>query len=297
MTYTIKLRRGTAGDWATVNPVLSEGEPGIEFETNYLKLGDGVTPWNDLEYTIGPGTGLPSAIGLPDNQMLVTLDGEWVIVDASGVLEGGAATIVTEYEATEGQDDFVLPSAPTPGTVRVYRNGLQQKSDHWILTDLTVTLATPCVVGEDIVIEQDGPVGTIYGIGPEGPAGPQGEQGETGDMGPPGVDGVDATRGPVGINAQVDTPYTLVLADATRFVTMTTPGACSIIVPDDADVDFPIGTQIEGAQMGAGQLTITPDSAVTLVSDPGNKVAAQYGVFGLLKIGANMWLVYGRLTA
>lgn len=296
MTYTIKLRRGTAGDWATVNPVLSEGEPGIEFETNYLKLGDGVTPWNDLEYTIGPGTGLPSAIGLPDNQMLVTLDEEWVIVDASGVLEGGAATIVTEYEATEGQDEFVLPSAPTPGTVRVYRNGLQQKSDHWTLTDLTVTLATPCVVGEDIVIEQDGPAGTIYGIGPEGPAGPQGEQGETGDMGPPGVDGVDATRGPVGINAKDGVSYTLLLADATRFITMDYATACTLIVPPGISVDFPQGTQIEGANLGAGDLTITPDPAVTIHAEPG-LVVPQFGVFGLIKLDNDEWLAYGRLTA
>ena len=44
------LRRGTAKAWADANPVLNEGEPGIELDTRKLKFGDGVTAWNDLQY-------------------------------------------------------------------------------------------------------------------------------------------------------------------------------------------------------------------------------------------------------
>jgi hypothetical protein len=45
---TFKFRRGLAKDWASVNPVLSEGEPGWTLDTHVLKIGDGVSPWNDL---------------------------------------------------------------------------------------------------------------------------------------------------------------------------------------------------------------------------------------------------------
>lgn len=54
---TIKLRRGTASQWSSVNPVLSYGEPGWERDTGVLKMGDGVTAWNDLDPFAGSGGG------------------------------------------------------------------------------------------------------------------------------------------------------------------------------------------------------------------------------------------------
>ncbi len=54
MAARIQLRRDSAEHWAAVNPVLANGEPGVEVHVGYslMKVGDGVTPWNDLEYTI-----------------------------------------------------------------------------------------------------------------------------------------------------------------------------------------------------------------------------------------------------
>lgn len=46
-------RRGTAADWASVNPVLRAGEIGFETDTRKMKIGDGVTDWNHLGYVIG----------------------------------------------------------------------------------------------------------------------------------------------------------------------------------------------------------------------------------------------------
>jgi hypothetical protein len=51
----IKLRRDSSANWETANPVLSAGEPGLDIDTNQLKLGDGVTEWIDLPYTSGAG--------------------------------------------------------------------------------------------------------------------------------------------------------------------------------------------------------------------------------------------------
>lgn len=47
---TIQLRRGNAAVWARNNPILSRGEPGFVIDENRLKIGDGVTAWNDLDY-------------------------------------------------------------------------------------------------------------------------------------------------------------------------------------------------------------------------------------------------------
>lgn len=46
----IKLRRDTEAEWAADNPVLSLGETGWTTDTLRVKLGDGVTAWNDLPF-------------------------------------------------------------------------------------------------------------------------------------------------------------------------------------------------------------------------------------------------------
>ena len=51
MTTRIKLRRDTAANWNTNNPILALGEPGLETDTKQLKHGDGVTPWVDLAHS------------------------------------------------------------------------------------------------------------------------------------------------------------------------------------------------------------------------------------------------------
>ena len=49
----IQLRHDTAANWTSVNPVLLEGEVGIETDTRKQKFGDGTTAWNSLPYDVG----------------------------------------------------------------------------------------------------------------------------------------------------------------------------------------------------------------------------------------------------
>jgi len=44
----IILRKGTASQWNSANPVLASGEPGYDLTNQILKVGDGVTAWNSL---------------------------------------------------------------------------------------------------------------------------------------------------------------------------------------------------------------------------------------------------------
>ena len=49
-TVRIQVRRGTSTDWSTVNPTLAAGEIGFESNTKKVKIGDGTTAWNSLDY-------------------------------------------------------------------------------------------------------------------------------------------------------------------------------------------------------------------------------------------------------
>jgi hypothetical protein len=51
MATKIQLRRDTAANWASANPVLSAGEPALETDTNKVKYGDGATTWSGLQYS------------------------------------------------------------------------------------------------------------------------------------------------------------------------------------------------------------------------------------------------------
>jgi hypothetical protein len=51
MPVQIQLRRGTASQWSSANPVIAEGELCIELDTKKFKVGDGVNHWNDIPYT------------------------------------------------------------------------------------------------------------------------------------------------------------------------------------------------------------------------------------------------------
>lgn len=50
---TFQLRRGYEAVWLKNNPVLAQGEPSFVIDKNALKIGDGVTPWKELDYIGG----------------------------------------------------------------------------------------------------------------------------------------------------------------------------------------------------------------------------------------------------
>ena len=62
----IQFRRGLASEWTSADPLLSEGEIGLELDTGKWKIGDGVTSWNSLGYasqnTIAGVDGLQAAL-------------------------------------------------------------------------------------------------------------------------------------------------------------------------------------------------------------------------------------------
>jgi hypothetical protein len=57
MATKIQLRRDLAASWTRTNPILGQGEPGLETDTNQIKYGDGHSAWRDLPYAKALGAG------------------------------------------------------------------------------------------------------------------------------------------------------------------------------------------------------------------------------------------------
>ena len=55
------LRNDTSVNWSTANPVLQLGELGIDTTEKKIKIGDGTTPWNDLDFSSSKGAELGTA--------------------------------------------------------------------------------------------------------------------------------------------------------------------------------------------------------------------------------------------
>ncbi len=49
----IRIRRDSIANWEAEDPVLAEGEPGLETDTGKLKFGDGISAWTMLSYAGG----------------------------------------------------------------------------------------------------------------------------------------------------------------------------------------------------------------------------------------------------
>lgn len=50
LQVTFQIRQSTAENWTTRNPILFEGEFGLEIDTFLIKVGDGVRDWAHLPY-------------------------------------------------------------------------------------------------------------------------------------------------------------------------------------------------------------------------------------------------------
>lgn len=76
----ILLRRDTAANWANPlkNPILGDGEQGYETDTGKMKIGNGITRWNQLPYQATGPTGPQGPPG----------------TSSSGILDGGAPDTV-----------------------------------------------------------------------------------------------------------------------------------------------------------------------------------------------------------
>jgi hypothetical protein len=104
----------------------------------------------------------------------------------------------------------------------------------------------------------------------------------------------NGSGGTGGINAQTGTSYTLALTDASKLITLSNSSAITVTIPLNASVAFPVGTQIDLCQIGAGKVTLT--STATINSLSSNKsIAGQWVGVSLYNLGTDNWLLLGAL--
>lgn len=100
----------------------------------------------------------------------------------------------------------------------------------------------------------------------------------------------------VSTNAQTAS-YTLVLADKNKVVEMSVATANNLTVPLNSSVAYPVGSQINILQTGAGQTTIVATGGVTINATPGLKMRAQWSYATLIKRATDTWVLVGDISA
>jgi hypothetical protein len=96
--------------------------------------------------------------------------------------------------------------------------------------------------------------------------------------------------------------YTAVLANNGQVVTMNNASANTFSIPTNASVAFPIGTQLNVLQIGAGQTTIqavtsgTTSILSTGASAAAPKIRARYAMATCIKAGTDLWYVVGDIA-
>ncbi len=145
---TIKLRRGTAAEWSTANPILANGEPGVEIDTGRYKTGNGTSAWNALPYADNYSLDRAHHTG---TQPLSSLDGllEYIQDRLGTDLVAGAGITITYDDGGTGKTTITSTGGSGTGT------GV---TDPEVVRD---TISTALVAGTGIAITKDDALDTI----------------------------------------------------------------------------------------------------------------------------------------
>jgi len=117
------------------------------------------------------------------------------------------------------------------------------------------------------------------------------------------VGGTVQASAALALNAQTGTTYTFVLTDAdNKLVTASNASAQTYSIPTNANVAYPVGSQINIIAIGAGQVTINAvTSGTTTVLSNGAtaaspKLRVQYSSATCIKVATDTWYVVGDLS-
>jgi len=92
MANKIQLRRDLSSNWNNSNPVLDQGELGVELDTNKVKIGNGVDQWTDLEYLKGDVSTIQGPTGAAGEMGPTGPAGEMGPTGAAGTANTGDVT-------------------------------------------------------------------------------------------------------------------------------------------------------------------------------------------------------------
>ena len=133
MAIRIQLRRDTAANWTSTNPVLRAGEFGIETDTLKFKIGNGSSTWTQItNYANVTSTGLSnslndyilaSTLGNPSGPAKLNSSGDLLVPENSIILWDDADyTYKTTVSATQPTADRTITLPNATGTVALAEN-------------------------------------------------------------------------------------------------------------------------------------------------------------------------------
>ena len=96
---------------------------------------------------------------------------------------------------------------------------------------------------------------------------------------------------------QETSSYTLILSDKDKIVEVSSGSSNTITIPTNANVAFPIGSQVIVLQTGTGQTTLAGDSGVTVNATPGLNLRSQWSAATLIKRSTDTWVAIGDLSS
>ena len=104
----------------------------------------------------------------------------------------------------------------------------------------------------------------------------------------------------LGINTQTGTTYTTVLDDNGKLITLSNASSIAVTIPLNSSVAYPVGAQLNFAQLGAGQVTVSGSGGVTIVSTGATasapKARAQYSTLTAVQTSTDNWIVMGDIS-
>jgi len=144
MATRIQIRRGSSTDWTNANPVLAEGELGLELDTGRIKVGLGTTSWNYLDYrysTASPGSN--SEIIFNDSLSFGASSNFTFNKNTSTLKIGGVSGIGINTSTISGPSEIIIDPAAVgdnTGSVRI-KGDLFVDGTQTIINSSTIELA------------------------------------------------------------------------------------------------------------------------------------------------------------
>ncbi len=330
MNVAIKLKRDTAANWASANPILEDGQPGYDSTNNQIRIGNGVSTWSALPILAASGSGANLTWTASTRTVASDSGTDAVITVADGTNAGlmtsanftklaGVATGATANSSdatllnrtnhtgtqasttisdfSEAVDDRVnaLVVAGTNMTI-TYNDGANTLTFDATgggggATNLTYTAATR-VMASDTGTDATIPLFTSAdpGLTPLSGGGTTNFLRADGSWAAPPGGGGSTL---LLENVQSGTTYTFVATDVDKMVSATNAGTKTFTIPLNAVTAMSVGSQIAVRNIGAGNLTVTIGSPGTINTvTAGSIVAAQNEELYLWKNpGTDAWEV------
>jgi len=144
----IKVRRDTAANWTSTNPVLAAGEMGLEADTDLFKFGNGTSTWAELVYPAASTTTY-----LVRNNTGSTIP-KGTLVAASGAEPSGRID-VAPFEVTGLEDSELRVMGVATANISTGQNGTVMSFGTLKAIDTRGTSASAIAVGDETWAEGD----------------------------------------------------------------------------------------------------------------------------------------------